>query len=74
MNSDELQQRLKGEVMRQVSMQHQFDALRKLYDSVCIVNNSVMMETYRTQLHDLLDLQLDTQNAIMELTRRAMEG
>lgn len=70
MNHAQLLELIRDETIKQVSIQHQFEATLKLYDAACMVHNRTLLEQYRDQLHSLLDLKLDTTNSIMELTRR----
>lgn len=65
-----LNARLQEEVIKQVSIQHQFEAVLKLYDAATMMNNKPLMEQHRENLHSLLDLKLDTTNTVMELTRQ----
>jgi hypothetical protein len=67
---EELQAEVRKHLIHQSSMDYQFKALRGLYDAASMVPHAHLMEQYRQQLHDLLDVQLDTQNTIMELSRR----
>ncbi len=70
MSLPQLTAQLREETIKGVSIQHQFDALVKLYEAAAIIPNNLLMEQYRDQLHSLLDLRLDTANTIYEITRR----
>jgi hypothetical protein len=70
----QVNEKLQQELIKQVSIQHQFDAIMKLYEAATMMNNTVLMEQYREQLHSLLDIKLDTCNAIMELTRQLIKA
>lgn len=55
-------------------MEHQRDAIRKLYDAASMMNNNVLTDTYRRQLHDLLDVQLDNSSSLMQITRSLIDS
>lgn len=66
----QLNEKYREEMVKQISVGHQFDATVKLYDAAAMMNNAVLMEQYREQLHSLLDVKLDTTNSLMQLTQR----
>lgn len=70
MNLPELQQKLREETIKGVSIQHQFEGILKLYEAAVIMNNYALMEVYRQQAHDLLDVKLDTCNSIGRLAHQ----
>lgn len=69
MQRSEVEQKLRDALVKQVAIQHQMDGLRKLHDAAMVMGNNLLVATYRQQMHDLLDLQLDTQSEICSLTR-----
>lgn len=73
MTRAELQAKLREEVVKQMAMQHQRDALHKLYDAAAMMNNQPLSERYREELHNLLDLQLDTVMSISVLSRQMID-
>jgi hypothetical protein len=66
---EQLMDMLRELQIRTVAMEHQRDAIRKLYDSAAMMNNTPLVDSYRQQMHDLLDLQLDTASGLMQITR-----
>jgi hypothetical protein len=56
-----------------VAMEHQREAIRKLYDAASMVNNTGLAAGYRQQLHDLLDIQLDNTSSLMQVTRTLID-
>jgi len=64
-----IEQKLRDALVKQVAVQHQMDGLRKLHDAAMVMDNRSLVAVYRQQMHDLLDLQLDTQSEICSLTR-----
>lgn len=74
MNREQLNKTIKDEIIKQASMQHQFDAVMKLYDAASMMPNPQLMEQQRNNLHALLDERLDLQGSIMELTRRLIRA
>jgi hypothetical protein len=65
----ELEQKLRDALVKGVAVQHQMDGLRKLHDAAMVMQNNELAMTYRQQMHDLLDIQLDTQSEVTSLTR-----
>lgn len=74
MNQSQLTGMLREETIKQVSIQHQFEAIIKLHEAATMMSNKTLMEQYREQLHSLLDLKLDTANTIAALTRQLIRG
>lgn len=74
MTRDELTAKLREALIKQVSISHQTDGVRKLYDAAVMMQNNPLSETYRQQMHDLLDVQLDNQSEVCELTRRMVQS
>lgn len=70
MSLHELNQRMQEATIKQIAVSHQSDAIVKLYEAAAMMNNTVLMEQHRDNLHSLLDLKLDTVNEIMELSRQ----
>jgi hypothetical protein len=70
----QLNAKLQEELIRQAAVHHQYEALVKLYEAAAMMNNTVLMEQYREQLHNLLDLKLDSCNSISELTRQLIRS
>jgi hypothetical protein len=73
MTRAQLQARLREEVVKQMAMSHQLDATRKLHEAAAMMANNPLCESYREQIHNLIDLQLDTTMAIAVLTRQMFE-
>lgn len=70
MSLHDLNARMQEATIKQIAVQHQTEAIIKLYEAATMMNNTVLMEQYRDQLHTLLDVKLDTVNDIMELSRQ----
>ena len=74
MTPAQLNERYREELVKQLSVGHQIDATVKLYEAAAMMNNKVLMEQYREQLHNLVDVKLDTTNSLMELTRQMVRS
>jgi ABC-type dipeptide/oligopeptide/nickel transport system ATPase subunit len=59
--------------IQSVAISHQRDAIIKLYDAAAMMNNTSLAERYRGELHDLLDVQLDTTSSLMQITRSLID-
>lgn len=70
MTRSEMMRTLRDEQVKSLSMEHQYAGVRKLYDAAIAMNNSELSDTYRTQLHQLLDEQLDNASVVMNLTKK----
>jgi ABC-type branched-subunit amino acid transport system ATPase component len=57
-----------------VAIEHQREAIRKLYDAASMMNNGKLAEGYRQQLHDLLDVQLDNSSSLSQVTRSLIDS
>lgn len=73
MTREQVQAKLKEEIVKQVAMGHQMEATRKLHEAAAIMANNPLCEMYREQMHNLLDLQLDTLMSISLLTRQLVD-
>ena len=70
MTLHELNAKIQEATIKQIAVQHQFDAILKLYEAATMMDSRPLMEQYRDQLHSLLDLKLDTVNEIMTFSRQ----
>lgn len=70
MNRPELMGKLRDEQVKMVAVEHQREGIKKLFDAACMMQNGPLMEKYRRELHDLLDLHLDCADAVMQMTRK----
>jgi hypothetical protein len=67
MTPAQLTTQLQQETIKQVSIQHQ-------YEAATMMDNRPLMVQYRMQLHDLLDLKLDVCHSISELSRQLIRS
>jgi hypothetical protein len=74
MTPAQLTTQLQQETIKQVSIQHQYEAIMKLYEAATMMDNRPLMVQYRMQLHDLLDLKLDVCHSISELSRQLIRS
>lgn len=70
---EQLLDRMRELQIQAIAVEHQRDGLRKLYDAAITMNNTKLAEGYRTQLHDLLDVQLDTASSLMQVMRSIID-
>jgi len=71
---EDLMKRMRDAQIQAVAIEHQRDAIRKLYDAATMMNNGTLAEGYRQQLHDLLDVQLDNSSSLMQITRSLIDS
>jgi Spy/CpxP family protein refolding chaperone len=71
---NDLLKRMRDLQMQSIATDHQRDAIRKLYDAATMMNDGKLADTYRQQLHDLLDAQLDNSSSLMQLTRTLIDS
>lgn len=69
MTRNDILQKLKDDTIRQVALEHQMTGVRKMYDASVLMGDNVGAERLRTDLHTLLDMQLDIVSTTMALTR-----
>ena len=73
MKRDDLMKQMRELQIQSVAISHQRDAIIKLYDAAAMMNNTMLAEGYRQQLHDLLDVQLDNTSSLMQITRTLID-
>lgn len=73
-NSAQINAQLRECLVKQLAIRQQSEALVRLYDAASTMNNSALCDTYRQQLHDLLDLTLDTIDEVCLLTRQLIDS
>lgn len=66
-------QQLRDDQIKLISIEHQKDGIVKLFDAAAVMANGALAELYRQQLHDLLDIQLDTKISTFSLTRKLLD-
>lgn len=69
MTTEEARAKLREAQIKHVAIQHQTDGIKQLYSAAIAMSNNQLSDTYRQQLHDLLDTQLDNSSEIMELSK-----
>jgi hypothetical protein len=73
MTRDELQKRIRAEIINQVGIETQMEGTRKFHDAAVLVGNNSLAQNYRDNLHTLLDAKLDSAASVMLLTRQLTE-
>lgn len=71
---DDLLKQMRELQIQAVAIEHQREAIRKLYDAATMMNNGKLAEGYRQQMHDLLDVQLDNSSSLMQITRSLIDS
>lgn len=73
MTRADLQKKIRAEVINQVGIETQMEGMRKFYDAAVLVGNNAAAQSYRDNLHTLLDAKLDSSASVMLLTRQMTE-
>jgi len=73
MTRDDLQKKIRAEIINQVGIEAQMEGTRKFYDAAVLVGNNDLAQRYRDNLHTLLDAKLDSSASVMLLTRQMTE-
>lgn len=69
MNTSSLKARITENALLAMALVQQAEGLNKLYDGASLRGDGNAADTYRQQLHDLLDQQLDLKSANFVLIR-----
>lgn len=70
---EEIKQQLLGVQIQAVTIVHQRDGNRRLFDAACWTNNGEQAAKIREQIHNLLDSELDCAASVMQLSRMLLE-
>jgi len=73
MTKDQINEQLHDTMTRQLACGHQTEALTKLFEAAALIGNKDLMNKYREELHNLLDIKLDNCNSIMILTKKLVQ-
>jgi hypothetical protein len=66
----ETQAKLRELAVQHVTLDMRMKGIRNLYEASALNSNAALMEQFRRELHDLLDLQLDVVNSQMVHTHQ----
>lgn len=73
MSREKLLQQINDEQLKLVRLSHQFEGTKKLFDASALESDHRKMDELRTNLHNLLDMQLDSSSTSLLLARQLME-
>ncbi len=68
----ELKKHQQDSAVLDASCKAQIDGTFKMFESASIMGNKLSMDTFRTQLHELIDMRLDSIHNITEFSKRIM--
>lgn len=65
---------VKSELVKLTALTMQFDGARKQYSAAVLSQDNQQADVFRSRLHEILDMMLDSDAVSMSITRQLMGG